>query len=130
LGDSLFKAFQADVALQRADTIPEIASLSAEADVFLNSQDPCEHYTARSPRAAGGDTLAIVVAGDCGGPATLSNIEVYVRPKGGGWQIENLKDPTNPSFDLLGAFARYRAEQTAPAAPDSVRRDTSRSGTA
>jgi hypothetical protein len=77
LGDSLLKALEADIAAQRADTIPEIASLSAEADVFLNSQDP-----------------------------------------------------TDPSYDLTGALVRYHAQEGTPAAADSVRRDSSRNGTA
>jgi hypothetical protein len=109
LGDRLFSAFQADIAAQRADTVPEIASLSAEADVFLNSQDPCPRYTARSPRPLGGNKLAVVVAGDCGGLDTRPNLEVELRATGAGWQIENIKDPTNPSFDLLSALVRYHA---------------------
>jgi hypothetical protein len=116
LGDSLLSAFQADVAAQRADTVPEIASLSAEADVFLNSQDPCPRYSARSPRPLGGNRLAVVVAGDCGGLDTQPNLEVELRPTGAGWQIENIKDPTNPSFDLLGALVRYHATEVRPGA--------------
>lgn len=112
LGDSLFSAFQADVAAQRADTIPEIASLSAEFDVFLNSQDPCPRYTARSPRSLGGNRVAVVVAGDCAGLDTRPNLEVELRRTEAGWKIENVKDPTNPSFDLLSALVRYHASAT------------------
>ena len=130
LGDSLFSAFQADVAAQRADTAPEIASLSAEADVFLNSQDPCPRYSARSPRTLAGNRLAVVVAGDCGGLDARPNLEVELRPRGASWRIENIKDPTNPSFDLLSALERYHAAEARPGITDSVGRDASRRGTA
>jgi hypothetical protein len=130
LADTLFKVLRADIAAQRADTIPEIASLSAEADVFLNSQDPCSRYTARSPTALSGNRFSVVVAGDCSGLDAQPNLEVELRPTGSGWQIENIKDPTNPSFDLLSALVRYHAAQGRPGAADSVSRDTSRTGTA
>lgn len=113
LGDSLFRAFQADVAVQRADTVPEIASVSAEADIFLSSQDPCEHYTARPARAAGPDAFAVVVAGNCEGLAAQPNLEVYVRRTTAGWQIENIKDPKQPSYDLVRELVRYHLSDAA-----------------
>jgi hypothetical protein len=119
LGDSLLKALAADLAAQRADTIAEIASLTAEADVFLNSQDPCPRYTARAPRPMAGGRFAIPVAGNCGDLETKPNIEVVVRPAGSGWQIENIKNPTDPSYDLTGALVRYHAHDGTPPAADS-----------
>ena len=116
------------MAMQRADTIAEIASLSAEADIFLNFQDPCTRYTARAPRSLGADGFAITIAGNCSGLDAKPNIEVHVRPTEAGWAIVNLKDPTEPTSDLLSAFARYRAEMRAPR--DSAGNDTSRSGSA
>ena len=92
LGDSLFRALQADVAAQHADTIAEINSVSAESDIFLNSQDPCEHYTTQGVTSAGPGAFAVTVAGDCG-QDRRPNIEVYVRQRGSSWQIENVKDP-------------------------------------
>ena len=115
LGDSLFRALSTDIAIQRADTVAEIASLTAEADVFLNSQDPCDRYVARTPRHVGGDTLAVVVAGTCSGLDKRPNIEVLVRPSGASWQIENIKDPERPSFDLVAALKQYHVEAAAPA---------------
>jgi hypothetical protein len=130
LGDSLLKALDADIAAQRADTIPEIASLSAEADVFLNSQDPCPRYTAGAPRPLEGGRFAVLVVGNCNDLETKPNIEVVLRPVGVGWQIENIKDPTNPSYDLTGALVRYHTQDGSAAAADSVRSDSSRNGTA
>lgn len=126
LSDTLARALQADLAMQHADTIAEIASLSAEADVFLNSQDPCSRYTARAPRALGTAGFAIAVAGDCGGLDRAPNIEVLVRPRGAGWEIVNLKDPRDASYDLLSAFAHYRADMSAPR--DSPGKDTAHVG--
>jgi hypothetical protein len=111
LGDSLFRNFSADVAAQHADST-EIASLSADGDIFLNSQDPCEHYTARPAKAAGPDAFAVIVAGNCEGLDGKPNIEVYVRHTAGGWRIENIKDPTQPGYDLLGALVRYHAAES------------------
>jgi len=128
LADTLARALQADIAMQRADTIAEINSLSAEADIFLNSQDPCTRYTARSPRSLGAEGFAITIAGNCSGLDTKPNIEVRVRPQNGGWEIMTLKDPTDPAYDLLRAFAHYRAEMLAP--HDSTAKDTSRAGSA
>lgn len=109
LGDSLAAALDVDIAAQRADSVAEIASLSSEADVFLDYQDPCPHYTARPPRATGPGRFAVLVAGDCAGLDVRPNLEVHVRSTPMGWQIQNIKDPTNPSFDLLGALVRYHA---------------------
>jgi hypothetical protein len=120
LGDRLFRAFQADVAAQRADTIAEIASLSADADIFLNANDPCEHYATQGVTAAGPGVFAVTVAGDCG-EDRRPNIEVYVRKNASGWQIENIKDPTNPSSDLVRDLVQYH--QSNPAMPDSVAAD-------
>jgi hypothetical protein len=128
LADTLARALQADIAMQRADTVAEISSLSAEADIFLNSQDPCTRYTARSPRSLGAEGFAITIAGNCSGLDTKPNIEVRVRPQKGGWSIVTLKDPTDPAYDLLSAFAHYRAEILAP--HDSAGKDTSRAGSA
>ena len=120
LGDSLLKAFQADVAAQRADTIAEIASLSAETDIFLNSQDPCEHYATQGVTAAGPGVFAVTVAGDCGDDRR-PHIEVYVRQTGTGWQIENIKDPTDRSRDLVRDLVAYHV--TGPAVPDTIGAD-------
>lgn len=117
LGDSLFRAFQVDVAAQHADTIAEINSVSAESDVFLNSQDPCEHYATQGVSAAGPGVFAVTVAGDCG-QDRRPHIEVYVRQQGTRWQIANIKDPTNPSYDLVTTLVRYHLSD--PAVPDSV----------
>jgi hypothetical protein len=130
LGDSLGRAFQTDVATQRADTIAEIASLSAEADIFLNSQDPCPHYVAGRPRATGVGSYAVSVAGDCSGLNARPNIEVHVRAGQAGWHIENITDPTDRSFDLLGALLRYHIEQGKAGPQDAAGRDSSQSGTA
>jgi len=111
LGDSLATAFAADVAMQRADTVAEIASLSAEADVFLNSQDPCAHYRAQAPRIGPGGAYAVVVAGDCGNLSAQPNLEVHVRNGGSGWRVENITDPTDSTFRLVQALIRYRADQ-------------------
>ena len=113
LGDSLFRNFSADVAAQHADST-EIASLSAEGDIFLNSQDPCEHYTARPARASGPGAFAVIVAGNCEGLAAKPNIEVSVRHAATGWLIENIEDPTEPEYDLLSALLRYRATESRP----------------
>ncbi len=120
LGDSLYRAFQADVAAQRADTIAEINSFSADADIFLNANDPCEHYATQGVTAAGPGMFAVTVAGDCG-EDRRPNIEVYVRQNAGGWQIENIKDPTNPSRDLVRDLVQYHMK--GPALPDSVGAD-------
>jgi hypothetical protein len=120
LGDSLFRAFQADVAAQRADTSNEIASLSADSDVFLNANDPCEHYATQGVSAAGPGVFAVTVAGDCGDDRRPT-IEVYVRQNGTGWQIENIKDPTNPSYDLVRDLVAFHTKH--PALPDSVGSD-------
>jgi hypothetical protein len=120
LGDSLFRAFQADVAAQHADTIAEINSVSAESDIFLNSQDSCEHYATQGVSAAGPGVFAVTVAGDCG-QDRRPHIEVYVRQLGNGWQIANIKDPTNPSYDLVKTLVRYHLSD--PAVPDSVGAD-------
>jgi hypothetical protein len=128
LADTLARALQADIAMQRADTIAEINSLSAEADIFLNSQDPCTRYTARSPRSLGAEGFAITIAGNCSGLDTKPNIEVRVRSQKAGWAIVTLKDPTDPTYDLLSAFAHYRSEMLAP--HDSAGKDTWRTGSA
>jgi len=123
LGDSLLRAFQADVAVQRvADTIPGmgINSLSAESDIFLNANDPCEHYATQGVTAAGPSTFAVTVAGDCG-EDRRPNIEVYIRRNPSGWQIEDIKDPTHPSYDLVRDLVAYHEE--GPALPDSVTAD-------
>ena len=114
--------------MQRADTIAEIAGLSAETDIFLNSQDPCSRYTARAPRSLGTDGFAIIVAGNCGGPDARPNIEVRVRPLETGWTIVTPTDSTEPTYDLLSAFARYRAEMLTRR--DSAGKDTSRASSA
>ncbi|HEX7981866.1 MAG TPA: hypothetical protein VF461_24895 [Gemmatimonadaceae bacterium] len=110
LGDSLFKNFSADVAAQHADST-QIASLSAEGDIFLNSQDPCEYYTARPASTSGAGAFAVIVAGNCEGLDAKPNIEVYVRHTATGWQIEDIKDPTQPEYDLLSALVRYHATE-------------------
>jgi hypothetical protein len=120
LGDSLLRAFAADVAAQRADTIAEIASLSSEGDIFLNANDPCEHYAVQGVSAAGPGVFAVSVAGDCV-QDRRPNIEVYVRQSGATWRIENVKDPTEPSRDLVRDLIRYH--QSNPAVPDSVTPD-------
>ena len=120
LGESLFRALQADVAAQHADTIAEINSVSAESDIFLNSQDPCEHYATQGVSAAGSGVFAVTVAGDCG-QDRRPHIEVYVRQQRASWQIENIKDPTNPSYDLVKALVRYHLSD--PAVPDTVGSD-------
>jgi hypothetical protein len=128
LADTLARAMQADIAMQRADTAAEIASLSAEADLFLNSQDPCARYTAGTPRYLGAEGFLIPVAGSCGGLETKPNVAVHVRQDGGRWVIVNVKDPADSKFDLLGALARYRAEMLSP--QDSAGKDTSHAGSA
>jgi hypothetical protein len=115
LGDSLASAFRADMAVQLADTIAEIVSLSAEEDVFLNSQDPCPRYVAGRPRPTGAATFAVLVAGSCAGLDARPNIEVHVSSSTAGWRIENIRDPTNRSFDLLSALLRYHADAAKPA---------------
>ena len=130
LGDSLRAALGADIAAQRADTTGDIVSLTAEADAFLNAQDPCAHYTAQPPRPLAGGRVAVRVAGDCSGLDAKPNLEVELRPAGTGWQIENIKDPTDPTFDLVRALRRYHEPDAVPGSADSVRRDSARSGTA
>ena len=120
LGDSLREALGADIAAQRADTVGEIASLSAEADIFLNSQDPCPRYTAQTPRTIGSARVVVRVAGNCNGLDARPNIEVELRPAGTGWQIDNIKDPTDPAFDLTNALRRYHAPEVVPGGADSV----------
>ena len=128
LGDSLRAALEVDIAAQRGDTVGEVASLSAEADLFLNSQDPCPRYTALTPRPMGRNRLVVRVAGNCSGLDAKPNIEVELRPVGPGWQIENLKDPTDPAFDLTDALRRYHAPAGAPHGTNSGRAESSPSG--
>jgi hypothetical protein len=72
----------------------------------------------------------VSVAGDCAGLGARPNIEVHVRSDVAGWHIENLTDPTNRTFDLLGALIRYQAEQKDADLRGTAGRDSSRSGTA
>lgn len=121
LGGSLATALAADVQAQRADTVSEIASLSAEADIFLNSQDPCERYQAKSALAAPGGTYAVRVRGDCPPSSGQPEIDVYVRRGHAGWQIANIMDPSG-EFDLVGDLVRYHAGDSSPGRPVPVPR--------
>jgi hypothetical protein len=71
-------------------------------------------YKARAPRPLEGGRFAVLVAGNCSDLETKPNIEVVLRPAGAGWQIENIKDPTHPSYDLTGALVRYHARMGLP----------------
>lgn len=125
LSDSLAAAFAADVAAQRADTVGEIASLSSEADVFLNSQDPCQHYQPGSVRAIAPSAFLVSVHGDCPETSGQGSIEVYVRQGPIGWQIANIKDP-NGSLDLLRDLIQYHAGDSLQRAPHAPSRDSAR----
>ncbi len=120
LAPVLYAAFRADIEAQRADTIAEIASVTAEYDPFLNSQDPCERYEARDAKAIAGG-FAVGIYGTCSnspptGPAVLA--EVARGPHG--WRFVNFRKPSMPDYDLLSQFKKVKTERETPPQTDTA----------
>jgi hypothetical protein len=116
----LYAAFRADIEGQRADTIAEIASVTADYDPFLNSQDPCDRYEAREskPLASG---FAVAIYGSCANsPPTGPGVVAEVARGAHGWQFVNFRDPSMPDYDLLGQFKKVNREREAPPQTDTA----------
>src|SRR5476649_718918 len=107
LAPVLYAAFRADIEGQRADTIAEVASVTASYDPFLNSQDPCERYEARraKPIATG---FAVEIYGLCSNSPPTGSVVAEIARGPHGWQFVNFRDPSMPSYDLLTEFKEQR----------------------
>ncbi|MFL5616311.1 MAG: hypothetical protein ACJ796_21775 [Gemmatimonadaceae bacterium] len=122
LSPEFLAAFRNDVEVQRRDTSHDLVSVSADYDVFLNSQDPCGHYQARGTKAtAQGYEVAIYgVCGDTRAPDTTAAILVEVARSGARWQIVNFKTPGEPASNLRALLASTKPES--PTSTDSTRK--------
>lgn len=82
-------------------------------DPFLNSQDPCEKYSAGAVKEQGGLFLVEVFMAACGDGAKLSGPAVVanIRKSGKAWQFTNFTDPEH-HVNLMEALKVLKQERT------------------
>lgn len=109
---SLADALEDDERAQREDTTGNIVGL--EFDPFLNAQDICGRYVARTVHR-GGQGFLVDVFGACDGRNdSLPNLVSEVAARGGAWVFTNFRYPGEPATDLRSVLAELRGNREPP----------------
>lgn len=111
LSAELATALRTDSASQAAAS-GEIAGL--DFDPFLNSQDPCEEYSAGLATHVGDDQLVEVYAVCGGAKGSIPDAVMELQPSNKSWVIRNVRYP-NLNSDLLTVLK----SQQSPTSPTS-----------
>lgn len=114
LAPELRQALLADAHAQQHSQ--EIVSVVGDYDPFLNSQDPCPRYEARSATAT---TIGVSVAvyGICVGDSARIAVLADVTRDSTGWRFANFHHPESPATDLLTELRAAAAQRRASSTP-------------
>ena len=77
-----------------------------DGDPYLNSQDPCDKYTARPGRVDRGKVLVDVHGSGGCESRTTPDVIVELTPNGAGWTVMEFRDPHRDNEGLIPLLKR------------------------